>query len=229
MLFEDIDYEKSKLKVLCHIFFTIGNGLEMAETDNPNEGGYVVEPKYKKDKKTGDWIRVKDKPYGKEKYKPIPTGYFESIVYYAHANYKPIETLYRKGKYGEDKIFFRYDKKEGIELNQPQLYKAESLHPFSPYPFSKDFSIVCDVFYNDIFLQDDWMQELVALCKRTLEYFNDENQYKKHIYYPTKQDLKSFQKDGEIENKKINNWQDFHKKQIQFLTDFLSKFDGVAQ
>lgn len=50
-LYKDIDYNKSKLKVLNHIFFTIGNGMEMAKTKNPNEGGYVVDPKYKKIKK----------------------------------------------------------------------------------------------------------------------------------------------------------------------------------
>jgi len=203
-LYKDVDYEKSKLKVLCQIFFTNGNGLEMAETDNPKEGGYVVEPKHKKYKKTDDWIRIKDKPYGKEKYKPIPDGYFESITYYVYASEHPIETIYRKGKYGDDKIYFRYDKKVDSEFRQPKLYKAESLHPFSPYPFSKGFSIACDVFYDGVFLQDDWMQELIILCKRTMEYFNDENQYKNNSYYPTenkiKQDLnyfkERFNKDG---------------------------------
>ena len=258
-LYKDVDYEKSKLKVLCQIFFTNGNGLKMADTENPKEGGYVVEPKYKKDKKTDNWIRIKDKPYGKEKYKPIPDGYFESIVYYVYAIDHPIEIIYRKEQHGDDKIYFRYDKKVDNKFRQPKLYKAESLHQFSPYPFSKEFSIACDVFYDGVFLQEDWMQELIILCKRTLEYFNDKNQYKNYCYYPTENKIKQdvnyfkerFNKDGvkgvtdlrkfwdyevketlpdyaEIENRKNSIWQDFHKKQIQFLTDFLSKFGYIA-
>ena len=57
LMYKDVDYEKSKLKVLNHIFFTNGNGLEMAETENPEDGGYVVRPKHKKDK-FGDWERI---------------------------------------------------------------------------------------------------------------------------------------------------------------------------
>lgn len=133
------------------------------------------------------------------------------------------------------------------------------MHQFSPYPFSKEFSIACDVFYDGVFLQEDWMQELIILCKRTLEYFNDKNQYKNYCYYPTENKIKQdvnyfkerFNKDGvkgvtdlrkfwdyevketlpdyaEIENRKNSIWQDFHKKQIQFLTDFLSKFGYIA-
>jgi hypothetical protein len=189
-LYKDVDYEKSKLKVLNHIFFTIGNGLEMAETDNPAEGGYFVEPKYKEDKKTGDWIRIKDKPYGKEKYKPIPDGYFESIVYYVSASERPIETIYRKGQYRDDRVFFRYDKEVDREFRKPELYKAESLHPFSPYPLSKGFSIASYTSCDGFFLQTDWMEELIIICKSTLEYFNNENQYKNNHFYPSKDSIK---------------------------------------
>ena len=45
----------------------------MAETENPEDGGYVVRPKHKKDK-SGDWERIKDKPYAAVKYKKIPYG-----------------------------------------------------------------------------------------------------------------------------------------------------------
>lgn len=196
LLYKDVDYEKSKLKVLCNIFFTNGNGLEIADTENTKEGGYIVEPKYKRDKETGDWIRKKDKPYGKEKYRSIPGGYFESTVYYITLRESPIETIHKKEKYASDAIYLRYDKKLDDESRRPELRKAENLNPFSPYPFTRGSSIACDVLYDGVFLQEDWMQELIILCKRTLEYFNDENQYKNNSYYPTenkiKQDLNYF-------------------------------------
>lgn len=189
-LYKDVDYEKSKLKVLCDIFFTIGNGLKMAEIDMHRNGGYVVSPKYKKDKKADEWFRVKDKLYGVDKYKKLPKDYFESTVYYVYSGDKPLDITMRKSEY-EESVLFRYKKIEGefSVIREPQLYKAENLHAFSPYPFSKDFSIACDIFYKDIFLHDDWMKELILLCKRTLEYFNDEMQYKEDSYYSTENSI----------------------------------------
>ena len=228
----------------------------MAETEDPKEGGYVVEPKHKKDK-NDDWIRIKDKSYGKEKYKPIPKGYFESIVYYVQASDRPIETIYKKDEY-DDRVHFRYDKRVDTEFREPKLYKAESLHSFSPYPFDKNCSIVGQVFYKNIFLHDDWMQELILLCKRTLEYFNDENQYKNNSYFNTenrvKQDLRyfkeTFDKEGlkglkdlrkiwgyekketlpdraEIEIRHKNGWEKFHKNNLKFLKDFLKRYERI--
>lgn len=197
-LYKDVDYEKSKLKVLNQIFFVIGNGLSMAHTDNPKEGGYVVEPKHKKDKETGEYIRRTDKPYGKEKFKAIPKGYFENVVYYVYSGGgSPLETTFRKDE-GGGKAYFRYDKEDiENEYNKPKIYEAKSLHSFSPYPIS-NYSLIHEVLYKDVFLQEDWMQELIILSKKTLEYFNDENQYKENSYYPSKRaienDVKVFKK-----------------------------------
>ena len=253
-LYKDVDYEKSKLKVLCQAFFTIGNGLEFADTENTLEGGYVVDPKMKKDKR-GEWIRIKDKPYGTEKYKPLPEGYFDSVVYYVYAAARPLDTIYKKDKY-DDNILFRYSKKVATqEFMEPKLYKAESLYPFHPYPFSKDFSLACDVYYKNIFLQEDWMKELIFLCKRTLEFFIDPEQYKLDSYYPSEasiiKDFKYFQetfkRDGakgvknlrktwvyspsgecptmeEVYARKKEAFDNYHKRQISFLKKFLKKF-----
>ena len=214
-LFKDVDYEKSKLKVLEHVFFTIGNGLDLAETNIPKKGGYVVEAKHKTERKTGNYVRVKDRPYGKETYDSLPVNYFD------------------------DKSHSRF------------------MSPFSPYPFSKGYSLVCDVFYNDdAFLQDDWMEECVILCKRTLEYFNDESQYNRNSNFPSESLISSdahyfkerFDKDGlkglnglqktwgyevkdsvpdyeEVQAKKNKSWDKFHERQIDFLTKFLTKYD----
>ena len=252
LMYKDVDYEKSKLKVLNHIFFTIGNGLEMAETDNPEDGGYVVHPKHKKDK-FGDWKRINDKPYASVKYKKIPEGYFKSVVYYVYGSGRPLETLHRKDDYGGSNTLFRYEKTDK-EYQKPSLYEAESRSNFSPYPLSKGYALACDVFYKDQFLQEDWMAELVILCERTLEYFNN-HEYSDHVYYPSDgrvgSDLRSFNekfeksgiegvnelrkiwgyeakqtpvdRDEVLENKK-KSWEKFKNEQISFLTKFLKKY-----
>jgi len=65
-LYVGFDYEISRLHVLDHTFLVLGNGMEWAETGDSKTGGYMVHPKSVKRK--GEWTRVKDKPYGKEKY-----------------------------------------------------------------------------------------------------------------------------------------------------------------
>lgn len=256
-LFKDVDYEKSKLKVLEHTFFTIGNGMEMADTDDIREGGYVVSPKYKRDKVTGEWARVKDKPYGKEKYKKIPKDYFDTVVYYVYGSDRPIDITLRRDEY-RSSVYFRFPKRSDEDGREPRLYKAESTHPFSPYPISKDHSIVCDIFYRGVFLQEDWMEELVSLCERSLIYYNNPDEYGGNVYFPSEgrinRDLRYFQerfdKDGmkgvldlrktwgyaskeevpdytEIENRKKETWEKFHKEQINFLTKFIKKFKKI--
>lgn len=250
-LYKSKNYEESKLKVLDHLFFVIGGGLEFAETETPEEGGYITEPKFKKI--DGEWERKKDKPYGKEKYAAIPEDYFDSIVYYVYGTQEPIIHV-RKDRY-RTKVYYKFPKHKH-EFEKPKLYEAFSEHKFRPYPISKNFSLACDVLYKNTFLQDDWMAELLILCKRTLEYFNDENQYKENIYYPKdskiKQDVKyfeeTFSKRGvegvrdlrktwgyaakndcpdyeEVRARKQESWDKFIKEQKAFLNEFIKKFD----
>lgn len=253
-LYKDTNYEKSKMKVLDHVFFTNGNGLAMAKPGEGEEGGYVVDPKYKKNKVTDEWERSKDKPYGKEKYRKLPADYFDSVVYYVYGSDRQLDTVYKKNAYG-DAIYFRYPKKSDDVNREPRVYKAESIGPFSPYPFSEGYSLACDVFYKGTFLQEDWMKELVPLCERTLEYFNNPEEYKENVYFPSvnkiNKDLRyfneRFDKDGakgvkdlrkiwgyenketvpdyeEIEKRKNKSWEKFHKGQLKFLTGFLEKY-----
>mgnify|MGYP000864016074 FL=1 len=254
-LYKDVDYEKSKLKVLNHVFFTIGNGLEMAETGDPLQGGYVVTPRYKKDKVTCDWVRVKDAPYGVKKYKSLPDNYFDSIVYYVYAGSRPLDAVAKKNMFNSYDVYIRYDKKADNEFDKPRLHVTESTNAFSPHSISKYYSIACNVFYNELFLQDDWMEELVLLCKRTFEYFKDEEQYKNNTHYPSDFSIlgdvdyfkSKFEKQGleglnklqeiwgyeiketipnysEVEARHKKSWEDFHSRQLKFLTEFLDKF-----
>lgn len=251
LLYKDVDYEKSKLKVLDHVFFSYGNGLKLAYTGNKNNNGYVVEPKYK-DTKNG-YVRIKDKPYGEDTYKELPSDYFDSVVYYINASEYALEI----SNLDSDRIYYRYSK-DVLENSflQPKLYKAQSLQAFSPHPFC-EYSIIHYV-YKGAKLQSDWLEELIVLCERTLEYFNDENQYSKDSYYPSeheiKCEIKHFEEKNrnkgskgvkelrelwrynesndiptyeEVFNKKLLGWEDYRNDKIKYLNKFLTKYKNT--
>lgn len=253
-LYKDIDYEKSKLHVLDHIFFTVGNGLDMAETENDLDGGYIVDPIFEKNR-NDDWIRVKDKPYGEETYKKIPDDYFDSIIYYVNSTEKPIDINVIKKPFSKDDILIRYNKKVDSFFSEPKLFKAENKNPFSPYPISKNCSIACEIYDKNLFLQKDWIDELVFLCEKTLEYFNDESQYINNTYYPNEfkinktlnslkkkleesgldglnhlQEIWGFEKTSflpsieEITLKENLNWNRFRTTQIEILSNLINRY-----
>ena len=252
-LYKCDNYYNSKLNVLNHIFFVIGNGYDVADTEIPEQGGYVVEAKSKRNKKTDAYIRIKDKPYGKEKYKELPADYFDTIIYKISSPKSPIEIINN----GRDDVYYRYDKEieDCEDFYKPKLRKVINNHSFTPYPFSENYSLICDIYYKNVFMQQDWIDESIILCKETLKYFLNEESYKKNTYYPTenniKIDLKQFQerfnqgvKEGkelrkiwsykdsdkcpdidEINNRKLESWTNFHKTQIDFLNNYLKRFD----
>jgi hypothetical protein len=246
-LFKDADYEKSKLKVLDHTFFVIGNGLDFADTENPNEGGYIVDSKYKFNEKTYEYDRIKDKPYGQEKYKDFPKDYFESDVYYVSFSEPLLDMVHKKESLNKDRIYLRYKRNDG----EPNIYLANSTYEFKPYPFSKEYSLGCRVLNEGLFLQDDWMEELIFLCKKTLEFFNNESQYKRDAYYPNENDYQKdlrhfetkYQEKGvegikhlrdiwgyeiketiptieEIKERKQQVWIKYYNNQVEFLTKY---------
>lgn len=180
-LYKSVDYEQSKLKVLNYIFFV--SASEVADTGDESTGGYVVEPRYMEDI-NGDYIRLKDEPYGLETHPELPEDYFQTKIY---------ETR----DYGVIEQFSKYQ--------------------FKPYPFSKGFSLACDVYYEDVKLQQDWMVELVFLCKETLKFFNSDEDVKRDVYHP--------------DNKNgcgatIEFFTKYRETQLDFLNAFLEKFDN---
>ena len=250
-LYKDVDYEKSKLKVLNQVFFVIGNGIEFADTEVPEQGGYAIEPKYKRDKKSDEWIRIKDKPYGKEKCKPLTQEYFDDIIYSITSLEKPKEIKITKTPY-DTYVRYRF-KKSDSDIRKPILVEQNSTYDFRPYPFSKNYSLACNVYYNNLFLQDDWMIELIGLCKRALQFYTNETEYINCTSYPSehriKYDYNHFQKTFEtggikelnrlqklwgytvkdecptLEEIKIRQTEVFDKhlkEQLQFLNEFLN-------
>lgn len=204
-LYKDENFEKSKLKVLNSIFFI--ENLDIALVEEGKECGYLVDPNFEFDKDTGEFIRMKDEPYGKDTYKEIPPGYFDSVVFYVSAGAKPLDTTIKNSEIGTE-FCLSYSKEIAeSEFLAPRFLVAKNLVPFKPYPFSKR-SAVTRVCKGEIYLQEDWMEELVFLCEKTLEYFSDENQFKNDSYY---------QHNGE-------GWLKYQKEKIEFLNNFLTKY-----
>lgn len=220
LLYKDVNYEKSKLKVLDQLFFVSGNGMGWADTEKPEEGGYLCQSKFKFDKKSDTWIKLKDKPYGKEKYKKIPNDYFEHCVFYVSGN--PFVTM-RKGK---KEVLLRY-KLRDVEMLPPRLIIAESKHSFKPYPF--DERKLAWALDKSQFIQPDWLQEFIYLCNFTLNYFNDENQYVNHYHYPTQWQSGHAIKSNpnlvqtHIKHNPIQQWEKFRFEQIELLERILNK------
>jgi len=77
-LYKAHDRRTSRLLVLDHLFNTIGNGYEWANTKDPAKGGYLTEPNSRK--LHGDWVRNYDLPYGKEKFQPLPEQFFSEQI-----------------------------------------------------------------------------------------------------------------------------------------------------
>ncbi len=160
-LFKDVNYEKSRIKVLGHIFWTIGNGLEIAYTKDKSKGGYVTHDTYYR--KGGEWTRRYDKPYGREKFIELPKWFFNT------------------------KLTEEYELTKGMSNIADKTHPTidlESTHSYRPYPFSTKYSIGCKVLEGEIVLQEDWRNGLQDLIEETWKYFNDKERYKKDSYYP---------------------------------------------
>lgn len=131
-LYQTPSYEESKLNVLDLTFFTNGNGVVMAQTVKPLEGGYPVDSYFDTDC-DGKKVRQNDEPYGHNTYMPLTKDYF-----------KQYENL---------KNYFQ----------------------FNPYPIS-DSCLAYDIFQNNLFLQQDWLEALIFLCEKSLNFYLKSNE-----------------------------------------------------
>ena len=219
MLYKDIDYEKSKLRVLKHAFFTCGNGLDLAKTTDQTKGGYLVEPNYKMNEKTDEYYRTKDKYYGKIKYRPLPEGYFESTIYYMYGDMLPTEVFFKEGVERADKLYLRYDKLSDGFPERLAWMITKNTNPITSFNISS-YSIAYQIYKKKAFLQKDWVEALIFLCNKALEYYEDENQYKFDDMYPKKGNIQVVSNHKKIEAD-ITKWVLYRKKQVKLLTDIL--------
>lgn len=254
LLYKDSNYEKSKLEVLNHVFFTTGNGLKVAMTKNPKEGGYITIPIMEpvNDDEECDYVRVFDKPYGKETYPPLPENYFENPIYTIHSFGEPVALIPR-----HDTFEVQYKKEDIERYGTPRVLECKSNFPFVPYSFDLRFNncILSSIIEDKITLQQDWIDALIFLCEKTIEYFNDYELAKNDYEYPTNRVIKLRMRDyedalkergskslkemrfsngheikdtlpsyEEVKSECRKRWEKFRKRQLEVLIRIVEKF-----
>ena len=250
-LYKSENYEISKLKVLSKAFFLGTAHSTLAWTENPTNGGYIVTCHFRKNKKTNEWVRVFDKPYGQEKFKELPDSYFEDRIFYVNYQDKAKEIFIDKRDFSPYNCLITFNKIE--HRRPPMLIEAKCNLNFTPDSINKDYSAVCKILYAKLFLQDDWKEALSFLCQKSLDFFENETQYKSDFCYPTEKLInreiryfndayvrqgaegvvilrKSFGYNDsdilpnfqEIETRKWQSFENHKNKQIEFLKEFLS-------
>lgn len=164
--YKSISYKMSRLRVLDYIFFVGGNGLSLAYTKDPSKGGYIVEPRYKKN---GE--RKFDKPYSTKIKKSlvIPEDFFQKDI--------------------EENIGIGFSDNE---ITQNFLKYFTNLNTFK---FIESTLDIYNIITDWEFLQPDWRQGLTDLIEYSLEYYSTEDLYKTNIYYPGSSTCKFFIKE----------------------------------
>lgn len=116
ILYRDVDYKKSRIKVLNQFFNVIGNGQKWFD-------GYCAEIKFRR--KNGEYERY-FLPYGKERCSPkFRKDYFIS------------DNIIGMFKTKRDK---KYNHVMGLTWEN-----EDNRYPFRPYPISSDFSLITQI------------------------------------------------------------------------------------
>lgn len=190
-LYKDVDYAKSRLKVLNQVFFTLGNGLELAHTKDPEKGGYYVHPRSRE--VNGDWVRCLDKPYGKVGFPPLPADFFDVPIYYLYEYDIEAYTVKRGGWGDSSYVRLKPNRNhgpvskllEGMDGGRPRLTEAKAYEQFRPYPFCTTHTVFGDLREGG-FLQPDWMEGLNDACRAALEYYQDPLRTATDCYHPSR-------------------------------------------
>ena len=206
-------YEDSRIRVLSHIFFSNGNGLDFAHTKDKAKGGYVVDDA-RYHTRHGDHIRTFDQPYGKVKFDVnlvddqyfldkifyISIGFEQRDAYVSHvavmkesysrkvrANIRVTGLAEPEQEEGDDDNA-EYRRLRRRLMQDVSLTESKCDSDFSP-SFSEGYNMLEKVWKGENFLQHDWMDGAIELVKRTLEFFKDPEQVVKHHYFPKESDV----------------------------------------
>lgn len=189
LLYKTSDYWRSEHLVANHVFLTLGNGLEWAHVKNPKRGGFLVEPRYRKYR--GEYVRIYDKPYGKETYdKELFNRVWTERIF----------TFYNFPKEDEDwdpnftrDVFeseitedlkdmkrFELSIDSSVKRWNKLAKKMENEKPtswFSPYP---DFGEEYSCFYKPEvkYIQDDWKEAAIKHLDFCRDFVSDKNDLK---------------------------------------------------
>ena len=198
VLFKDVNYEKSRIKVLDHLFIVIGNGYEWARPNNHSEGGYLTEPDYVEVEEVAytTTVRAADAGYDPhEKPIEIPDNYFELTI---HIN-------------TEDEDINGYTISRQLVLGAKEEYR--------PYEIS-EYSGISMIPDN---VKPDWLEGANDIANRILEFYSTESQYINHRRYPTEKLIKKYfgtKKEKELER----DWISFIESQFKWLEKFKRKY-----
>jgi len=198
------NYEESTFEVLHHYFIVLGNGIEWADTGDPKTGGYLTHPVHRES--DDEWVRIKDKPYGEEKYELDSRPFFkEDLFYFGEIDQETSSEDFMARKLSEKIVF----ESELIELKKKYkvcefstdyvkgfhthciLKTGRYLHDGDPYPnFSKRYSCFWEIEPN--LIQEDWRLAGIDHLEYWREYFDDEERVKGYHYYKNPESLKKF-------------------------------------
>lgn len=200
------NYEESTFMVLHHCFIVLGNGIEWAYTGDPKTGGYLTSPRHRK--VHDDWVRIKDKPYGKEKCELDPRAFKERIYYFEEIDAdKPNKFMLIEKSGADIKVVFESDLDElkkkykvcdGIEDYIPGIHthfyfptRTEGLKRTAPYPnFQKKYSCFWEI--EPQLIQEDWLIAGLDHLKYWQAYFNDEERIKGYYRYKERKSIKEY-------------------------------------
>ena len=195
-LFKDTNWEKSRIKVLDHLFFTAGNGYHWFD-------GYLATC-FEKDPKSECGVKKVDiKKYGKVTFSWRPTqAWFDKKVYR-----DMLEGLSPKAK-----KFIKKEIKENPKFKDLGLMEDRSIYEPSPFPLS-EYSLVFQTQKN---VKPDWLAGAIETMEWGLNYWDQPTPKVEKSSYIKALDLKK--KAVVVE---VNRQTDLINKALKHLQSFL--------
>lgn len=234
-------YEDSAFAVLHHCFIVLGNGIEWAYTGDSKTGGYLVQPRYRK--RRGEWERIKDEPYGKEKCKLDPRAFKEKIYYFEEIDVElsrgrsmlfgknsktvfesELEELKKQYKVCKGHFEGRLDYIEGHHTHFYFDAGTEGRKTINPYPnFQKKYSCFWEI--DSKLIQEDWRTAGIGHLKFWQEYFNGPERVKGFHSYNSDKNVASFREYV------FRYYKDYPEKHLNWIQDVrndyeVQEFDG---
>lgn len=156
-LFVKETLEDSILNVYCHLFNVLGNGCRMAKTQDPKQGGYMVN--------CSDFLEDGefDRPYSSFEENFITDSQFEKL--------KLLHNCKRLPEYALIELY---------EKNTNKIIKRSKMN-FKPYPY---FDFELNYILCAEFLQGDYKNAAIYYWDKVREYFSNEDNYCSYYHYP---------------------------------------------
>jgi hypothetical protein len=197
------DYEQTKKQILCHLFLTIGSGFEWANTENKEDGGYLI--CYDGDKDGYD------PPYGTVKYDgpPIERFFQEDYIEIVKAPFYPPKESVFVGFRSEIPDEIKREVFENEEFNIKVVSHVRHLrrmrYPddfWTPYPCPNGPKYIPLGEIDVELIKDDWLEGMIWIKQKALEFYEKPNKTIEEIQsygfslYETENDLIKMSAEG---------------------------------